>query len=206
MELHDILSEAWKSVEKSGVPEALHEAAFKEALAFLREGGVSKAATSRQHQSSGRRKSGERSEPLAPNAELPSEAEFFTELAKESGVSERDLRDVLQLTKNGTVHVTPATKDLGSNLAEQARTVVALVANARAIGLRESPVNADAVRAEVSRKRCMDSGNFSATVVGRLKGVNRGASNKEFVTTSRWVDEFRAAVDQALGRAESGSA
>jgi hypothetical protein len=100
------------------------------------------------------------------------------------------------LAADGTVLVTAATAKLGSTIAEQARTVIALVASARGIGLGENPVNAEQVRAECKRKRCYDSKNF-ANHMGALNGFNSGANRTQIVLTSKWPDEFKAAVAKA---------
>jgi hypothetical protein len=126
-------------------------------------------------------------------------SDFFARLAHETGVSETDLRDVLSLAADGTVLVTPATAKLGATIAEQARTVIALVASARGIGLGENPVNAEQVRADCKRKRCYDSKNF-ANHMGALNGFNSGANRNQIVLTSKWLDEFKAAVAKAHGR------
>jgi hypothetical protein len=123
---------------------------------------------------------------------------FFARLAHESGVSETDLRDVLSFAADGKVSATPATRRLGTRTAEQARTVIALVASARGIGLGEDPVNAEQVRAEVKRKGCYDPKNF-ANHLGALNGFNSGANRNQIVLTSKWLDEFKAAVQKARG-------
>jgi hypothetical protein len=139
----ELLTEAWKAVEESGVPEPLHALAFQEAIDLLKS--------------------------------------------------------------EGKVQVTAPTKDLGSNLSEQAKTTIALVASARARGLPEKPVKAQAVRDELDRKHCYDSGNFSAQHLGKLKGFNAGSDRSEIVLTSKWVDEFRDALAKVHGRPATGS-
>jgi hypothetical protein len=207
MEPNDLLARAWEAVEKSGVPESLQESAFKEAVAYLRsgEGGREGQDGDRGRRSTARKTPKPKASRSAKDSsvemvETPDEDSFFEDLAKESGVEEQDMRDILQLTSDGRVQVTQPTKDLGKNTAEQARTVVALVAGARAVGLNERPVNAEAVRREVERKRCFDRPNFAAKVLGNLKGFNAGSTRNEIVTNSKWLDEFKAAVNQAHGR------
>jgi hypothetical protein len=205
MDTSQLLKKAWEAVEKSGVPESLQEVAFREAVENLRTGdtpasdaaGASRGKTKR----TGPRKPssqtrGQRSEDSGTPVD---EATFFSRLSEESGVDEGDLRDVLSLSGRN-VHVTQPTRNLGSNTSEQARTVIAVVAGARAFGLDERPVDADAVRAELKRKKCFDSGNFAAIHLGKLDGFNAGADRTEIVTTSKWISEFSAAVERALGR------
>jgi hypothetical protein len=214
MEPNDLLAKAWEAVEKSGVPESLQETAFKEAVAYLRSGEGADEGDG-AWRDAGRRSTTRRSpkakptrtasEPAAGAVDPPDEDSFFEDLANESGVDEQDLRDILQLTSDGRVQVTQPTKDLGKNTAEQARTVVALVASARAVGLNERPVNAETVRREVERKRCFDRPNFASKVLGKLKGFNAGSTRNEIVTNSKWLDEFTAAVNQAHGRTSAAA-
>lgn len=208
MEANEILKQAWEAVKASGVPESMQDTAFKEAVAILRgdSGGPTTTPTPRlprtkRTASGGKKQSGKTPKRQAPSTpvNVPEEKVFFSELAEESGVSETDLRDLLQLSADGTVSVTPPTRTLGANKAEQARTVLPLVAGARLIGLKENPVSADAVRSELSRKNCYDQGNFGAAVLGRLPGFNYGGTNSEIVATSKWVNDFSAAVDRAKG-------
>jgi hypothetical protein len=206
MEVDEILRKAWEAVENSGVPESLQEVAFKEAVETLRGGSSSpepsssgKGGRRKKTQATRTRRTRQASGAAGTPVDLPDEATFFSRVAKESGVSEQDLRDVLQLTADGKVEVTTPTRQLGESTSEQARTVVALVAGARLVGLEEKPINAVAVRKEVSRKRCLDR-NFAAWALGRMKGFNAGSDQNQIVTTSKWVDEFTAAVDHAHGR------
>jgi hypothetical protein len=210
MEPDEILKKAWAAVQAAGLPESMQETAFREAVALLKGETGDQDSTAKQTPRAGApaRKSGAKSAKRktpdstggAETTSTPDEATFFSQLSHESGATEADLRDILSLGSNGAVHVTPATRVLGTNRAEQARTVTALVAAARGIGLGEAPISAEAVRQEVQRKHCFDSGNYASTVIGRLRGVNYGGSRTEMVLTSRWVDDFTAAVSQAHGR------
>lgn len=122
---------------------------------------------------------------------------FFAKLSEESGVSIEDLEQVLHLHQD-SVEVTPPNRKLGETGADQARTVIALVAGARHAGFGEPTVAVAAVRDELKRKRLYDSGNFSSKHVGALEGVNkRGRDTLLF--NSKWVGEFKAAVEQVAG-------
>ena len=212
MDVNELLAMAWAAVEKSRMPEHLHEAAFKEAVAFLRSdaGGAEADSKGRTTESPSRGKkraakaaTGPSKDKVGDDTEVPHEDEFFERLASESGVDEQDLRDILQLASNGAVHISPPTKNLGDTVAEQARNVIALVAGARSVGLMEKPVNAKAVRDEADRKRCYQQNNYSANHLRPMKGFNAGASAAEIVLTSKWVSEFVAAVDRAHGRVKA---
>ena len=183
MEPNDILKKAWDAVQASGVPESMHETAFREAVAILRDeadgstqGTRSVRPTTRvPHR--GDRKAGtraatpERPSTASSSTQVPDAATFFSALAHESGVDEAQLRDVLTVGSDGTVNITPPTRTLGGSKAEQARTVVALLAPARLIGLQESPVSGDALRKECRRKNCFDTNNFASTVIGALAAL-----------------------------------
>jgi hypothetical protein len=202
MDVDELLLKAWKAVEKSGVPESLYEVAFKEAVGYLRtDAGPGHATKSGDAGSKATPApaTGAKKPNGAGPATMPDETTFFSTLATESGVPETDLRDVLNLTAAGQVQVTTPTKDLGKSKAAQAKTVIALVAGARANGLGERPVSADAVRTEIQRKGCWDGANFSAYQLGPMKGFNSGSDKTEIVLTSKWVDEFRAAIATAKG-------
>jgi hypothetical protein len=210
MDTSEVLRRAWEAVEKSGVPESLHAVALQAAVEDIRAqdgGGPGEESSSVSTTPDGRGRSrtkahpGGRAASQEDAAGVVDEAMFFSNLAAESGVNEKDLRDVLTYS-GGAVHVSPPTRELGANVAEQARTVIALVAGARSYGMNERPVSADAVRAELERKRCYQSNHFAAKHLGPLRGFNAGATRAEIVTTSRWVDEFSAAVRQLLGRAD----
>jgi hypothetical protein len=140
-----------------------------------------------------------------PGVDAPDESTFFAQIADESGVGEKELRDVLRLTKGGEVEVVPPTRKLGLSKADQAKTVIVLVAGARALGLGEDPVDADAVRKEAKRKRCFDQNNFAAKALSPLDGFNAGSNRNEIVLGSKWVGEFKAVVDKVRGAKAAGS-
>jgi hypothetical protein len=194
--IEDVLREAAAAVAAAEVPDDLRSAAFQEAVKMLTaaDAGNGDAANAR---SETRRKSAAK-ESGASKAP-PDEASFFSQLADESGVGEEALRDVLQVMKDRKVHVTPATRKLGESKAEQAKTVIALVASARAHGLGEDPVDAEAVRQEAKRKRCFDKNNFAGKALTPLNGFNAGSNRNEIKLTSKWVGEFKTAVNRARG-------
>jgi hypothetical protein len=170
MEPDEILRKAWEAVERAGVPESLQDTAFREAVDILRsddnESGGKEISTSKRRRGKGRADS-RKTEEETGKVPLPDEDAFFTQLASESGVAERDLRDVLSLSDDGSVVVTTPTKDLGSSIAEQAKNVIALVASGRSVGLGERPVSAAAVRDEAKRKRCYQKTTSPVSIWGR---------------------------------------
>lgn len=212
VDVNELIQKAWEAVKKAGVPEPVQGLAFKEAIDFLRDDDGDPGAEKRSPERRPRKRAGAKgtadksrvSEGESETANVD-EAEFFQTLASESGVDENRLRDCLQLTSSGTVHVTPPSRQLGDSKRAQAQTVVALVSGARSRGLGENPVNAEAVHAEIKRKHAWDKNNFSNKHLGPMKGFNAGSDRTQIVLTSKWVDEFKAAVDLVLGDRGDGS-
>jgi len=215
MDVDDLLQKAWKAVEKSGVPESLYGVAFKEAADFIRtSAGTGNGSGNNGSTNTGKRKASHRGTASKTKGANGSGGgtlvvdldTFFGDLVAESGVPDVDLRDVLNLTDAGQVQVTTPSKDLGKTMAEQAKTAIALVAGARSKGLGENPVNADAVRQELQRKHIYDAANFAAYHLRPLKGFNAGANSSQILLTSKWVGEFKAAIDKAHGRTPAPTA
>jgi hypothetical protein len=204
MQLDDLLRQAWEAVQKAGIPEPLQPVAFSQAFDYLsRDGGDHSAASSAKPRLSAasHKKVAHKPQEADDSPKVTADPDlFFATLAAESGEAEVDLRDILQVTSEGNVTVMTPTKDLGSNKSDQAKTVIALVAGGRAIGLGENPVKAEAVRQELQRKHCYDRPNFAVYHLGKLRGFNAGSDKSQIVLTSKWVDEFGAAVARAHGR------
>ena len=211
MDAEQLITEAWQAVEKAGVPDALQETAFKAAIDYL----CAPARVTHVAMAEGQAQA----PPETPAARPPTPARsgdgdssstdedrFFEQLAHESGVAVEDLSDILQLATDGRVLVTPPTRMLGSNQTEQAKTVIALVGGARSKGLGEKPINAEAIRRELDRKGCLQPNHFAERHLGPLRGFNAGASRTEIVATSKWLDEFNAAVNKAHGSSTDGDA
>ena len=205
IDVEELVAIAWAAVGKAGVPEPLQGVALNEAMDFLRseqqrprEEAVA-AAGSRSDRGTGATR---RTPPPADEGDTD-DARFFAQLAHESGESEDDLRDVLNLTADGKVQVIPATRNLGSSTAEQAKAIIALVAGGRGKGLNERPVDGAAVREEVDRKGAYQRNNYASGHLGPLRGFNAGSNRNELLLTSRWVGEFKAAIAKAHGRTPS---
>lgn len=205
MDVDELLLRAWEAVKKAGLPEPVQGVALKEAVRYLRD---EQAEASSRPGAGGRSKAkrngvqrGQKTRQGDPAdaVQTVDESTFFSQLANESGVDEHDLRDILNFTADGRVQVSPPTKDLGRSAAEQAKSVLALVASARSVGLGERPVDAEAVRREVERKRCYQPNNFASKHLGPMKGFNAGSTKKEILVTSRWLDDFKAAVATVQG-------
>ena len=178
------------------VPEHLQAVAFNRALDFL---------SGHESSQAGRRTTELRNgipHDRDHDTTIPTEEEFFARLASESGVADAELRDILRLLPDGTVHVISPTKDLGTSVAEQAKSIIVLVAGARSKGVGEHPVSVEAVRKELERKHCYQSNNFAHSHLGRLKGFSAG-SKGEILVTAKWLDEFKAVMARVKGAATS---
>lgn len=209
MDAEELLRRAWQAVESAAIPDQHRGLAFKEAIDFIRSAESTTPEVQGSHTcvngSTTRRKDPKATVARRPREEAGADATgkadaFYSSLVHESGVDLNDLTDILNLTGDGKVQVVVPTRKLGTTLAEQARTIVALVAGARSKGLRENPVKADAVRDELQRKQCYQGNNFAAYHLGPLKGFNAGSNRSEILVNSKWLAEFVAAVSRAHGR------
>lgn len=213
MDTDELLRKAWEAVEKAKIPASLQEVAFKEAVEHLSGNGGTRPPnekarpagriTQKGRPAKARAKARVNGGPTAAALPPVDEAQFFSRLADESGLPEQDLRDVLHVAAKGEVQVAPPTRKLGDSTVEQAQTVIALVASARAHGLRERPVNANLVRAELKRKGCYDPNNFAGHHLGPMKAFNAGPTKDQILVSSKWIDEFKAALDKAQERMAS---
>lgn len=194
-----MLKKAWESVEASGVPEALHEVAFREAIQYLKEQEMGHAAAVEARPTGVAGKSGDTPDPKPPRG---AGSGFFDTLASESGVAVDLLKGVLEYDEEAeSVQVIPPPRMLGSTKSQQTRSVVALVAGARHGGLGEDPVPGPTVRDECRRKRCYDENNFSG-YVGQMACFN--LHNRNIKPTARWPEEFEEAIHRALGSTSDG--
>lgn len=202
MDVDELIKKSWDAVDKAGVPEPIQGVALKEAIDFLRgddgdEGGGGKPQK-RTRSKRGKSKAAVFTNNSSEDGEAPDPDEFFAQLANESGLDEGVLRDVL-LLKGNLVHVIPPTRKLGTSKSQQAARVTALVAGAYVHGLGQNSVSAKAVHDEVKRKRCFDVSNYSSKVLGKLKGFSAGSNRTEIVVGTKWIGEFKEAVEAGTG-------
>jgi hypothetical protein len=203
----ELIQKAWVAVHKAGIPGPIQGLAFKEAVDFLRADHGGSEDGDEPQKGAPTKKSKRKASPPAKatsdSGEAPDADEFFAQLADESGVDEQVLRDVL-LLKGNVIHVLPVTRKLGTSKSQQASRVTALVAGAYVHGLGQNTVSAKAVHDEVKRKRCFDPNNYSSKVLGKLKGFSAGSNRSEIVVGSKWLDEFKEAVEAVSGADASG--
>jgi hypothetical protein len=205
VDVDELIQKAWNAVERAGVPESIQGVALKEAIDFLRgdSGGERREPQKRNRATRGKPRAATPFSSNSDDGENIDPDEFFAQLADESGLDETALRDVL-LLKGSVVHVIPPTRKLGTSKSQQAARVTALVAGAYVHGLGQHSVSAKAVHDEVKRKRCFDPNNYSGKVLGKLKGFSAGSDRSEIVVGSKWLGEFKEAVE-AVSDAEASS-
>jgi hypothetical protein len=196
----ELIKKGWDAVDKAGVPEPIQGVALKEAIDFLRsdDGGAGDGdrTPKRTRNKQAKLRTSTSANDVQEDGDAPDPDAFFAQLADESGLDETALRDVL-LLKGNVVHVIPPTRKLGSSKSQQAARVTALVASAYVHGLGRNTVSAKAVHDEAKRKRCFDPNNYSGKVLGKLKGFSAGSDRSEIVVGSKWLGEFKDAVEAA---------
>lgn len=200
MEVEDLLARAWAAVEKAGIPEPLHDYAFREALSRL-----DKAASA--------------SRPESKHAEAPAEAptlpaedkgsttksktvhqsDLFAKFASDSDLPIEDLERAF-FFNDGVPHLNVARTKLGNNAADQAKAVAVAITAAYDFALDKTPIAEAAVRDEVNRLRISVGQNWSRTMRS-LQGAGwiGLARQKQFKTTNTTQEELRKILKNALG-------
>ena len=203
MNRDDVVAKVKVAVEiAEELPERFQVAAFQVVALDLLSDSMTRSSVETRPRDSSPSKAPSNSSSVAPKTTPISEDQFFSQLSNESGFSEIDLRSVFHLASDGVANLLLASKDLGANRAEQARTVIVLVAGARAYGLGERPVSLNLVRDQARRRNCYDHKKFVSDDLGVLRAFHSG-SRGEILVTPRWLEEFRPAMDRALGRKPS---
>lgn len=192
MNVRDVLKAAWEAVEASGVPEHLHDTAFKAALEHL--GGDVDGADGTPP--SRRSKQQWLPSDRAKQHDGRGGEDFFARLARDTGVQEDDLRHVFLIEDDDGVELLPSARELGATNSDRMRTITALIGGARVGGFGENPVSAKAVRDVCKAKNCLDR-NFSKRV-GEMRGF-RVAGGARIAPTPKWRDDFADAMKRVLG-------
>lgn len=180
MAVSDLISEAWKAVKDAGVPEALQEVAFKEAMSVLTAGTSQANATS----TAGGKTDGSAANPK-PKAKprtkreatdtevigtvLPDD-QLFDKFSTETGIPRQELEEVFYFDAGKPILNGPA-RQLGGSVASQARTVAIAITAAYHYALDVRDVPAAKVADECKRLKCWDTDNFSS-YMAKEKAVN----------------------------------
>lgn len=199
METTQRLATAWAAVNAAGIPEHLHEVAFKAALA-LNDAPVPNIAPKQEGNSLAVSPPQER--PLGDGIPAATEDSFFETFSHESGVERNDLERVF-FFHNGLPGLNGPARKLGRTRADQTRAVALLLTAAYHFGLHDDVDRVAAVRRECERIRCYDLKNF-ARELSSTKGLNftgpKGA--KVLKTRPDTIDALKALVSQVQGSDE----
>lgn len=198
LDANEVLKKAWEAVRDSGVPEALQETAFVEAVAILR-GPSAGQPPGEPNAAAGQ------SPPAASPTHAPARAGTsgtYAKVAHETGVPVEDLQRVFHVDDaEASVKVLVPAYKLGTAKADQARSVVSIVAGAKHAGFDENQVSDKPVRQECQRMKCYDSSNFTKHVAA-LAGFN--LRDDLFYPNAKWLDDFRTAIGNALDKTYNG--
>jgi hypothetical protein len=201
MEVSETLKKAWEAVEDAGLPEKLHEAAFREAVRLLVPAPVAAAAVQRVGRPSGT-DGGAGGSSAGTNGDggiTVSEDDIYDRVVAQTGVDREKLDHVVHLD-NGTLKVSMPGLRLGRNNAERARTVAKILTITRGFGIEEHETSLDVIRAECDRLRVYDQNNFS----GHMKALNGfvitgSGGNRRVRAKGPGIAEFPALVDMLVG-------
>lgn len=201
MDTSAVLKEAWAAVENAGLPDKIHEAAFKEALRLIAP--LPSAATVQQSGQAGKPGSGlstgggAGSNGSAPSGDDQSESAIT---ASENDLLERvatgtgtDLEVLLNLVHldNGQLRISLPGIKLGKNNADKTRMIARIFTIVRSFGLNEDDTSVELVRDEAQRLKCYDSANFTAQL-SKLNGyITKGTgANRRIQAKGPGIAEF----------------
>jgi hypothetical protein len=127
------------------------------------------------------------------------DAELFAKFANESGTTVEELQDVVYFDK-GEPHLTGPARRLGKNKSDQSRTVALILTAAYHYALDTPDIASERVRKECDLLKCLDSGNFAASMEG-VPGVNYvGASrSRQFRIKNDAPAALKRAIDEIRG-------
>ncbi|MFE7507456.1 hypothetical protein [Promicromonospora sp. NPDC057488] len=195
MGVEELLARAWAAVEKAGIPEPLHEYAFKEALARL-DGSTSVESQSTQDGSPN--PAGTKP---APTEEAPADlSDPFAKFAHESGVPVEDLERTFFFTEDGLPHLNGPRAKFARNAADQAKVVAVAITAAYNFVLDQKTVPDEVIKTEAARLKIDIGGNW-ARAMTKLQGASwvGQARQKQFKTTSTTADSLQNIVKKILG-------
>lgn len=171
MDVSEVLETAYKSVVDSGIPDHLHEVAFREAVRIMVGGqaseGVVDATTPTTPATSSRADAPSSSSGVS--ADALSEDQFFTKFAQEANVAEDKLRDLYKFN-DGQVVLNVQRRKLGTAEAEKNRNAALLYAAAHWYPLGKQSVPLSEVRRAASSLGYEVSRNF-AKQMDTVKGI-----------------------------------
>jgi hypothetical protein len=170
--VRELIAEAWAAVEEAGVPQHLHEAAFRAAVDFLvggeapedPQGGAAakgKQARKRRRPDQGRAGDEAGGDDGEGNVDVDEDA-FFEKLAQHTSLPLHDLRDVYEFS-SGRLRISLPGSRLGGSKKVRVERLAYLLAGGHLLGLGQKSVPTSVVRAEAQRMGALD-GNYSSYI------------------------------------------
>lgn len=201
MEVSEVLREAWTAVEVAGLPEKIHEVAFREAVRLMVPASSVPAAAPQAGKPNGHASTGGsagRSSSSEGRISV-SEDEMYSKVVVQTGVDRDKLEQVVHLDDDGP-RVSIAGLKLGKNNAERARAVAQILTITRGFGMEENETSLEIIRAECDRLRVYDSANFSSHMKA-MQGyvINGTGQNRRLRAKGPGIAAFPGLVDSLLG-------
>ena len=206
----EVLRAAWSAVEQAGLPEKVHEVAFREAVRLVahpastptvprQAGGVAYGAGGRGTSSA----SGQGDMPASGNDQsvtriAMSEEDLVKKVAAGTGADEAALANLIHLD-DGVLHFSVPGIKLGKSNADRTRTIAAVLTVVRSFALGEPGTSLELVREEAQRLKCYDSANFSAQLKA-LKGfvIKGSGNNRRIEAKPAGIAEFATLVNSLV--------
>lgn len=211
MEVSETLKKAWAAVEDAGLPDKIHEVAFREAVRLLVPVPVVTAAPAAAPRVSGQAgKSGSTGGGASTGGSggggsngdgtkiTEAEDAILDKVEMHTGVPRTKLEELVHLD-DGVLKVSIPGIKLGKNNADKTRAIAQIITIVRGFGLDEQETSVELVRAEAQRLRCYDQANFAAHL-GKLNGylITGSGTNRRIRAKSAGIQSFAALVDSLL--------
>ncbi len=206
MSTSSVLKEAWAAVEEAGLPERIHEAAFREAVRLISPATTGSSSGGSSGGSSGARASNTSAGASAvgtpgEGAITIDEDELLRRVATGTGADLSALSNLIYVDDGELRLILPGIK-LGKNNADRTRTIAALFTVVRSFGLNEDDTSVELVRDEAQRLKCYDSANFASQLKALQGFVIKGTgANRRIQAKGPALSEFPALVAKLAGEA-----
>ena len=203
MEVGETLKRAWAAVKDAGLPESIHEVAFREAVRLMAPGPAASAPSLAAPQvaslgGSGKGNVDGASSNGAGGITVP-EAKIYDRVVAQTGVDRDKLEQLVHLDGEVLKVSVPGLK-LGKTNAERARAVAQILTITRGFGVEESETSLELIRAECDRLRVYDQNNFSSHMKALVGFVVTGTgANRRVRAKGPGIAAFPSLVDNLLG-------
>ncbi|TQS40391.1 hypothetical protein [Cryptosporangium phraense] len=209
MEVSETLKKAWSAVENAGLPDKIHEIAFREAVRLLAPApiGAAAPATAASQVSGQTEKSGSPGGGMAGSGGsigdtskiVEDESILLDKVAQHTNVPRGRVDELVHLD-GGVLKVSIPGIRLGKSNADKTRAIAQILTIVRGFGLDEDETSLELVRAEAQRLKCYDSANFSSQVKA-LNGylITGNGANRRIRAKAAGIAAFPALVDSLLG-------